>query len=320
MLGTEVRRDLTRQFFTPGDTLDGGAMAEALAVLEADGPTALGEQHIPAERRRVEHAVDMRYEGQDYTLTVPLTDSAEPAAEGFPDSVADRFAALHERRYGHATPGAPVEFVTLRTTALGALPPLEAAAFAPETGGTPTPRSKSVFFDGTAHDTPVLRREQLSAGTRLAGPAIIVEATSTTVVPPDATVTVDAHGFLVIKLDRGRVRGADQGGVHVLRGLQQRAADDLGGDRVDPGPGRMRGVGHQNAHRPCTCGARPVAPSPCGVSGRGLRSSERRRPSIVALRRKGGFPCRRGAARPRCTRSPRAGAIRPEGSAAAWPG
>ncbi|MEV0577341.1 hydantoinase/oxoprolinase family protein [Streptomyces sp. NPDC050392] len=200
MLGTEVRRDLTRQFFTPGDTLDGDAMAGALAGLEADGLTALGEQQIPAERRRVEHAVDMRYEGQDYTLTVPLTDAAEPAAEGFLESVADRFAALHERRYGHATPGAPVEFVTLRTTALGALPPLEPAVFAPETGGAPTPRNKSVHFDGTVHDTPVLRREQLSAGTHLAGPAIIVEATSTTVVPPDATVTVDAHGFLVIKL------------------------------------------------------------------------------------------------------------------------
>ncbi|MFF1593965.1 hydantoinase/oxoprolinase family protein [Streptomyces sp. NPDC058286] len=200
MLGTEVRRDLTRQFFTPGDALDGTAMAEALARLETDGLAVLGEQQVPAERRRVEHAVDMRYEGQDYTLTVPLEGADEPAGERFLTSVAARFAALHERRYGHATPEAPVEFVTLRTTALGALPPLEATAFAPEPGEAPAARTKPVVFDGAAHDTPVLRREHLAAGAHLAGPAIIVEATSTTVVPPDATVTVDANGFLVIKL------------------------------------------------------------------------------------------------------------------------
>ncbi|MET9653336.1 hypothetical protein ABZZ44_24135 [Streptomyces sp. NPDC006460] len=56
------------------------------------------------------------------------------------------------------------------------------------------------MFGGRAYETPVLRREHLAAGDQFAGPAVIVEATSTTVVPPDATVAVDPHGFLVIKL------------------------------------------------------------------------------------------------------------------------
>ncbi|MFD4373885.1 hydantoinase/oxoprolinase family protein [Streptomyces sp. NPDC058486] len=201
MLGTEVRRDLTRQFFTPGDTLVGDAMASALAALGEEGLAVLGEQGVPAELRRVEHAVDMRYEGQDYTLTVPLDDAAEPAAEGFLDRVSARFAGLHERRYGHATPGAPVEFVTLRTTALGGSPDLAPAGYAPEPGENPwAGRVKPVVFDGVSHETPVLRREHLPAGEEFSGPAIVVEATSTTVVPPDAHVTVDTNGFLVIKL------------------------------------------------------------------------------------------------------------------------
>ncbi|OIJ63872.1 hydantoinase/oxoprolinase family protein [Streptomyces mangrovisoli] len=201
MLGTEVRRDLTRQFFTPGDALDGTAMAAALAALGEQGLAALGEQGVDAVRRRVEHAVDMRYEGQDYTLTVPLHDAAEPSAEGFLGRAAARFAALHERRYGHATPDAPVEFVTLRTAALGALPESVPAPYTPDgDDGTWAGRVGRVVFDGVRHDTPVLRREHLPAGEEFSGPAIVVEATSTTVVPPDAHVTVDANGFLVIKL------------------------------------------------------------------------------------------------------------------------
>ncbi|MFD0078695.1 hydantoinase/oxoprolinase family protein [Streptomyces sp. NPDC127166] len=201
MLGTEVRRDLTRQFFTPGDALDGAAMAAAFGELQAQALAALAEQGVPVERHRVEHAADMRYEGQDYTLTVPLDDADEPLREGFLGRAAARFAALHERRYGHATPEAPVEFVTLRTTGLGALPETEPTPYAPQSGTDPwAGRTKPVVFDGTAHETPVLRRERLAAGEQFAGPAVIVEATSTTVVPPDATVAVDPNGFLVIKL------------------------------------------------------------------------------------------------------------------------
>jgi N-methylhydantoinase A len=200
MLGTEVRRDLTLQFFTPGADLDGAAMADALAGLQAEGFEALAEQGVPAARHRIEHAVDMRYEGQDYTLTVPLSGPAEPVAGGFLASVAERFARLHERRYGHATPEAPVEFVTLRTTALGGLPELAAVPYAAAAGEAPEAPVKPVVFGGAAHDTPVLRREHLAPGQHIPGPAVIVEATSTTVVPPDATVTVDDNGFLVIKL------------------------------------------------------------------------------------------------------------------------
>lgn len=201
MLGTEVRRDLTRQFFTPGDVLDGAAMAQALGELQAQALAALAEQGVPAGRSRVEHAADMRYEGQDYTLTVPLDAAEEPLHEDFLARAAARFAALHERRYGHATPDAPVEFVTLRTTGLGALPETEPTVYGPQDGQDPwVGRTKPVVFGGRAYETPVLRREHLAAGDQFAGPAVIVEATSTTVVPPDATVAVDPHGFLVVKL------------------------------------------------------------------------------------------------------------------------
>ncbi|MFC9699843.1 hydantoinase/oxoprolinase family protein [Streptomyces sp. NPDC056943] len=200
MLGTEVRRDLTRQFFTPGADLDGEAMARALADLEHESLAALTEQGVPVERQRVEHVVEMRYEGQDYTLAVPLLAAAEPAGEDFLATAAERFAALHERRYGHATPEAPVEFVTLRSTALGALPETAPVPYAADEDVSDTVRQRPVVFGGRSYDTTVLRRERLAPGQRIDGPVVIVEATSTTVVPPDSSVTVDENGFLVIKV------------------------------------------------------------------------------------------------------------------------
>ncbi|MER5759819.1 hydantoinase/oxoprolinase family protein [Streptomyces sp. NPDC002082] len=200
MLGTEVRRDLTRQFFTLAADLDGSAMARALAGQEAEALAELAQQGVPAERQRVEHVVDMRYEGQDYTLAVPLLRAAEPAGEDFLATAAARFADLHERRYGHATPEAPVEFVTLRSTALGALPEISPVPYAADEGASDAVRQRPVVFGGRSYDTTVLRRERLAPGQRIDGPAIIVEATSTTVVPPDSSVTVDENGFLVIKV------------------------------------------------------------------------------------------------------------------------
>ncbi|MEV0202710.1 hydantoinase/oxoprolinase family protein [Nonomuraea sp. NPDC050691] len=198
MLEAEVRRDLTHPYFRPQDVLDGTDLAGRLAALEAQALEALAEQGVPAERRLVEHAVDMRYEGQDYTLTIPLREAGEPAGPGFLTEIAARFAEAHTSRYGHATPEAPVEFVMLRSTGLGSFP--RAAAGAPDVTGEAAPAVRDVVFDGAVHRTPVLRRAHLDG--ELAGPAIVVEETATTVVPPGCLATVDGNGFLIVKVDQ----------------------------------------------------------------------------------------------------------------------
>ncbi|UKY54761.1 hydantoinase/oxoprolinase family protein [Streptomyces inhibens] len=198
MLGTDVRRDLSRQFFVSDAALDGAAMSGALAELAREALAELADQGVPAADCRVEHSVDMRYEGQDYTLPVPLSGSDEPLGEGFTAEIAERFAQLHEARYGHATPHAPVEFVTLRTTGLGGLSRIEPGPYPTEADPSRDASTRQVVFDGQVHETAILRREHLPSGHRLAGPAIVVEDTSTTVLPPGSSAVVDANGFLVI--------------------------------------------------------------------------------------------------------------------------
>lgn len=190
MLEADVRRDLTQPYFVAGQDLDPADLVDHLRALEAEALGALAAQGVPEDRRRVEHAVDMRYEGQDYTLTIPVTFSLSL------DRLAADYAEAHISRYGHATPEAPVELVSLRTTGFGSFPrgvsPVEAAA---ESG----PRAlRQVIFDGVAFDTPVVRRNAVS---ELAGPAIVVEETATTVIPPGCLARMDANGFLIIKVD-----------------------------------------------------------------------------------------------------------------------
>jgi N-methylhydantoinase A len=201
MLEADVRRDFTLQFFATGDDLDTTALAAALDAVREQALVALAEQGIAEERRLVSHGVDMRYESQDYTLTVPILDTDDVTAAGFVGVLEQRFAAAHQERYGHATPGAPVQFVTIRTTGHGQVdrPPAEGAADAhPPTEGT----VRDVVFDGTALATTIIARSAVRIGASLTGPAIVHEDTSTTVVPPGAELRVDENGFLIMTLAR----------------------------------------------------------------------------------------------------------------------
>ena len=201
MLQTRIRKDLTQPYFSLDTDLDGAAMAAVLAGIERDALATLGEEGVPEQDRAVSHAVDIRYEAQEYTLTVPLTDATEPARADFLDVVARRFADMHKSRYGHANLGAPIEFVTLRTTAFGDLgrpePQKWPLAQAPE-----FPHEvRQVIFDGEARDTVVVRRDDLLAGHGLTGPAVVVEDTATTVVPPGYELTVDELGSMIIRVE-----------------------------------------------------------------------------------------------------------------------
>ena len=83
MLETDLRRDFSRSFYAKASNADLAALAEIFRTLEAEGRAALEDEGVPAEATRVEHSLDMRYEAQEYTLTIPVGD---PLAPGFVDA------------------------------------------------------------------------------------------------------------------------------------------------------------------------------------------------------------------------------------------
>jgi N-methylhydantoinase A len=103
------------------------------------------------------------------------------------------FQQEHEKAYGYVHPGRPLEIVNvrLRLTIRTPKPQLRARRT-----GNPDPsrarvKTKPVWFSGRFHSTRLYDRERLGAGTRFVGPAVVVEYSSTTVVPPDYSCEVD---------------------------------------------------------------------------------------------------------------------------------
>lgn len=192
MLQTDMRHDVVRSFYRPLAGLGDEAPAETFAALEEEGSDLLANEGIPAAERYFARSADMRYVGQEYTVNVPV-----PATISL-DEIDASFHDAHRVRYGHSTPGAPVEFVNLRVAAMGRIAAATPTYRPPAEAGDPLLGRRGVVFDGTTHDTPVLLRQHLRPGDRHDGPVVIEEDSSTTVVPPGHVAALDELGNLLI--------------------------------------------------------------------------------------------------------------------------
>ena len=204
MLESEVRKDASRAYFAPLAELDRDDLARLLEELEEEGFAGLAEEGITRETGRVEHAVDLRYIGQEYSLTIPLTSAGEPREDTFVEALSGRFHEAHGTRFGHANPGAPVEVVVVRAAALGDLGRAEPTRLEEGADAGHPSESRQVVFGRAEHEAGVVHRDDLGRGAVVEGPAVISEQTATTVVPPGARATVDAFGTLVVSVGEER--------------------------------------------------------------------------------------------------------------------
>ncbi len=154
-------------------------LAQGKADIQAEG---FAETDIVLER-----ALDLRYKGQSFELVVPIDSYDVHAA-------LKAFHVQHERRYGYARPGAPVELVTIRVTARGLRPRLEV----PRVPQAPSPDPSMaavgetrVRFGRVWEEALVYERERLRPGHEITGPALIAQEDATTVVPPGWQGRVD---------------------------------------------------------------------------------------------------------------------------------
>ncbi len=191
MLVTDVRHEESRTRIT---ALDGAAAATLEAAFRALEDKALAELRregiAPEALGTLRHA-GMRYCGQSYEVEV-----AVPALAGSDDLavLARRFHEAHHRRYGHMAESEPIEIVNFTVTAVGAIAKPALKRF-PAASAAPLPdATRAVHFGaGEAQTVPVYRRAALGPGAMIAGPAIIEEKTSTTVLQPGHRARVDEY-------------------------------------------------------------------------------------------------------------------------------
>jgi N-methylhydantoinase A len=149
----------------------------------------------------LQRAVDLRYVGQSSELTLPITDT-DVGDPQFVHKLGERFAAEHERTYGHRAPNDPIEVVNLRLTAL--IPTSKSHTHNPKAESR-EPRAESrnrrCYFGAETGwlDVPVLSREVLGSESQ-SGPLIVEEYDTTILVPPDYTAYRDEWGNVVVEM------------------------------------------------------------------------------------------------------------------------
>jgi N-methylhydantoinase A len=197
LLAAAIEHHHARTLQARTDAADLAAVNGCLANLDAAGRGRMNDEGVPAREVRVAYAADMRYVGQAYELEVPITAPVTP--ERVPQIVA-AFHAVHERVYGYARPQQPVEFVNFRAVHTFPLPRPVVTPASRERGslGAAWIGERRAYFDGFV-PTAIYERDRLPIDARIAGPAIVEQPDTTTVIPPGVVAVVDDAGNLRLR-------------------------------------------------------------------------------------------------------------------------
>jgi N-methylhydantoinase A len=202
LLTTDIKYDQIKTEFQTKGGVDLGKLREDFAGLEAALAAQFEKDGIARAAVGLQRFGDLRYVGQGYELRVPFPAGGldHAALEG----VWNAFHEQHRREYGHFFAESPIEIVNIRVTGIGATPkigkPVPAAGAS--VAAALVRRGQSVFrVEGVlgSYDTAYYRRELLPLGKPVAGPAIILQRDTTTVVPPGWSAEADQGGNLILR-------------------------------------------------------------------------------------------------------------------------
>ncbi len=205
MLLTDISFDFVRSEIAEVTADSWRHACKLFAEMEAEAGAWLERERVPEKEQSFRHHIDARYQGQNFEVMVAMPPGlADEAADGMAGFLAE-FAAAHQREYGYDVPGRAVEIVNCRLQAVGnvAKAPLREIGSSGNVVDAVTSK-RSVYF-GAQHgwlDTPVHARAKLPAGAKLAGPALIEEMSSTVLLAPGQSATVDRIGNLIINVSR----------------------------------------------------------------------------------------------------------------------
>jgi N-methylhydantoinase A len=207
LLTTDLKYDVVRTAFLVSTKIDLERLNADLTAMEAVVRAQLAADRLDPSAGTFQRSADARYVGQGYELRLALPQARIGAAELEASLAA--FHALHEREYGHHFAQSPIELVNLRVTAVVKVPKIRVPP-KPAGGSLEAARVRTdnaVFRVGVeleSFETAFYDRGKLPMGQLIPGPAIVLQADSTTVVPPHCTAEVDDSGSIILKLPPAR--------------------------------------------------------------------------------------------------------------------
>jgi N-methylhydantoinase A len=195
---TRVQDEAARTYITMASDLTTEKLADDLLALKSRASESLIEDGIAEDRLEVTYQADLRYAGQAFQITVEFTES-ELREKGVA-VLTDQFDAEHEQLFTFKL-GDGHEILMIRAV-VGASVTLKADISIPKGSGDVSGakiHQSRFFYEGDWHEAGIYDRGRLGADDVVAGPAIVSEMDSTTVVLPGYSATVDAVGNLLIQ-------------------------------------------------------------------------------------------------------------------------
>jgi N-methylhydantoinase A len=206
LLATDLRHDLVRTVLAPLEQTDAGWGEARYEEMRREIAAILPGTGAPVLRR----AVDLRYLGQEHTVTIAL--------ESLDDwkRLRAQFDAAHERAYGYAAREVDVQLLNLRLAVVFPLEPPRLSSLERRGSGSPPFETRKIYsmLAGDDLEYRVYQRDALRVGDQLQGPAAIEEPGTTTIIDATDTLSIENHGCLVIDVPAARAMGGVGGREH----------------------------------------------------------------------------------------------------------
>jgi len=198
-LNAPVSYEVVRSRYMRLSALDAAAISTMFDAMgeEAQAVVRLGVPHADLHEQRVAY---MRYVGQGHEVSVPLPlRQLEPSDA---ETLQRAFDETYTQYYGRTIPDMDVEVLTWALTLTGPVEAPSPVAEPDAVGTPPTVNGERTLFNTRAADfetVPVYARDTLTPGMRIAGPAIVSESQTTTVVTPDFDARIDGRGYIILE-------------------------------------------------------------------------------------------------------------------------
>ena len=199
LIVSDLREVFVRTAVTPLSDARLADVTARIRELEAQASAWFDTEGVEPKNRVTDIVLDARYVGQNFELAIGLGDADPlPTAE----AIKQRFFAEHELAYGFHNPADPIEIVNFRLIAAGKLrQPAARPGEARKSGQVEAASHRKVWFAfDVAQETPVYDRATLMPRDTIAGPAVIEQLDSTTLLFPGDRAVVDPHLNLVVEI------------------------------------------------------------------------------------------------------------------------
>ena len=203
LLYADLRHDHIETFGVAIPVLEPVKVEEALrrGIEEVRG--RLRRENVAEQDMRIEHTLNMKYAGGIEPQAVPIAVTLdEPIDRAWLQEASDRYHVVHEQLYQYSVPTYAVEIESIRVEGVGRISTVEITR-APSAESSLS-STRHVYFaeHGSYLETPVYRRDALSVGTALEGPAIVEQFDATTVIEPGMPARIDEAGNIRIATSR----------------------------------------------------------------------------------------------------------------------